>query len=84
MEKYGNISIDFKNFGGEVENLRIPLHQSSKLIIDELVDIYNYELIQEKKQLYSFKARLSKKYISKNKTLLEENIKDGELLEIVK
>jgi uncharacterized ubiquitin-like protein YukD len=84
MEKHGNVSIDFSNYGGKIVNMRVPFHQTCRELINDLVEIHNYESLQDKLQLQSFKALIGKKFISGRESLIDANIKDGEILVIIK
>jgi len=84
MEKHGNVTIDFANYGGKKIDMKLPFHLQTRELINELVEIYGFTEIQEELQLQSFKAQIREKFISGKETLLEANIKDGEVLLIIK
>lgn len=84
MEKHGNVTIDFSVYGGNRKHVRIPLHQEVRILIDELAEIYGFVEIQKKVQYQSFKALISEQFIQGSQTLLQANIKDGEILVIQK
>lgn len=84
MEKHGNITIDFSSYGGNRVDLKIPFHMKTRDLINELSSIYGYSELQDELQLQSFKALLSNKFISNKETLLDANIKNGEILLIIK
>lgn len=84
MERHGNVTIDFSVFGGGVKHVRIPFHQTVRVLIEELTDIYGYQEMQKIGQYQSFKALITEQFIQGSQTLLEANIKDGEILVIQK
>ncbi len=84
MEKHGNITIDFSIYGIAKQDLRIPFHMPVKDIIADLVEIFGLQELQEQLHCQSFRAQISQKFIPGSKTLLEENIKEGEVLTILK
>lgn len=84
IEKHGDVTIDFSAYGGTRKHLKIPLHQSARQLIEELSEIYGFSAQQNELQLQSFKALLSEQFIAGSQTLLEKNVKTGEILIIVK
>lgn len=84
MEKHGNVTIDFVNYQGGKLDLRVPFHMNVRSLIEELASIYGYEEKQSKMQFQSFKAIISEQFISGKQTLLEANVKEGEILVIIK
>lgn len=84
MEKHGNVTIDFGIYGGARVDLRVPFHLNTRSLINELASIYGFEDVQKDLQFQSFKAIVSEQFISGKQTLLEANIKDGEILVIIK
>lgn len=84
MEKHGNVTIDFSVMGGGRKHVRIPFHQETRVLIDELAQIYGFEKAQQTGQYQSFKALITEQFIQGSQTLLEANIKDGEILVIQK
>lgn len=84
MEKHGNVTIDFRSYGGDRKDVRIPFHLTMRELIEELSEIYGYSEIQKKEQYQSCKALISEQFITGKQTLLETNVKEGEILEIIK
>ena len=84
MQKHRNITIDFTNFDGIIVDVRIPLHLTSEELITELVRLYGYEKIQANLQLKSFKSLLNGNIISSGDTLIEANVKNGDILKVIK
>lgn len=84
MEKHGNVTIDFSNYGGSRVDIRVPFHLNSRSLINELVNIYGFSSLQKELQFQSFKAIISEQFISGKQTLLDANVKDGEILVIIK
>lgn len=84
MERHGNVTIDFSILGGGIKHVRVPFHQTTRLLIKALAEIYSLEEAQEQGQYQSFKALLSAQLIQGNQTLNDANIKDGEILIVQK
>lgn len=84
MEKHGNVTIDFKNFGGPRIDMRVPFHLNARSLINELASIYGYGELQVDLQLQSFKTVISEQFISGKETLIDAGVRDGEILIIIK
>lgn len=84
MERHGDVTVDFSVFGGGMKHVRIPFHQTVRVLIEELAIIYGFEEDQKSGRYQSFKALITEQFISGNQTLLDVNIKDGEILIIQK
>lgn len=84
MEHHGNVTIDFSIFGGGLKHVRVPFHQTARLLIEELAEIYGYSEQQKIGQYQSFKALITEQFIQGGQTLIDVNIKDGEILIIQK
>lgn len=84
MERHGNVTVDFSVLGGGIKHVRIPFHQTTRVLIDELAEIYGLKDAQRIGQYQSFKALITEQFIQGSETLLDANIKDGEILVIQK
>lgn len=84
MEKHANVTIDFTSYGIGKKDVRIPLHMKTKDLIQELCEIYQLQTLHKNLEFQSFKALISEQFISGMQTLLEANIKDGEILVLIR
>lgn len=84
MEKHGNVTIDFVNYGFKKVDVRIPFHMTAKDLINELCELYGLESKQRELEYQSFKAVISEQFVSGKQTLLDANIKDGEILIVIR
>lgn len=84
MEKHGNVTVDFSIYGGDKKHVRVPFHQEARVLIEELAEIYGFADEQKQGQYQSFKALITEQFIQGSQTLLQANIKDGEILIIQK